>query len=294
MRGYVPLVFAGLQKMKLAVGMLITLTFLAAVPASAQNLALASTISTSPLDAGYRQMYNLDFSGAHTTFQQWEQGHPEDPMGPVSDAAAYLFSEFDRLHVLEVDLFTDNQKFEKRDKPTPDPAVRNAFDSQLSKAGQLASQILARSPNDSNAMFAQVLMNGLRGDYLALIEKRNVAGLSYMKTGRGLAEKLLATHPGYYDAYLAIGIENYLLGINPAPVRWLLRIGGAQTDKDEGLTKLRLTAEKGHYLAPFARLLLAVAALRDNDRTTAKIILADLSREFPANRLYQKELSRIQ
>ncbi len=280
--------------MKVAAGLLITLTFLAAVPASAQSLAHASVVAMSPLDTGYRQMYNLDFSGAHATFQQWEQGHPDDPMGPVSDAAAYLFSEFDRLHVLEVDLFTDNQRFEKREKPVPDPAVRNAFDSQLSKAGQLASQILARSPNDSNAMFAQVLMNGLRGDYLALIEKRNVAGLSYMKTGRGLAEKLLASHPGYYDAYLAIGIENYLLGINPAPVRWLLRISGAQTDKDEGLTKLRLTAEKGHYLAPFARLLLAVAALRDNDRTTAKTILADLSREFPANRLYQKELSRIQ
>jgi hypothetical protein len=39
---------------------------------------------------------------------------------------------------------------------------------------------------------------------------------------------------------------------------------------------------------------IAVAALRDNDRTTAKTILADLSREFPANRLYQKELARIQ
>ncbi len=246
-----------------------------------------------PLDIGYRQMYNLDFGGAHKTFQDWEQSHPQDPMGPVSDAAAYLFSEFDRLHVLEVDLFTDNDRFEKRQKASPDPAVRAAFDGQLTKAAHLATAALARSPQDANAMFTQVLINGLRGDYVALIEKRNLASLTYMKAGRGLAEKLLAVHPGYYDAYLAIGVENYLLGINSAPVRWLLRLSGAQTDKDEGITKLRLTAEKGHYLAPFARLLLAVAALRDNDPNRARTILASLSQEFPANELYRKELARI-
>jgi hypothetical protein len=264
-----------------------------ALPTHAQTIATIGT-GASVLDSGYRQMYNLDFAGAHTTFQAWEQAHPEDPLGPVSDAAAYLFSEFDRLHILEVDLFTDNQRFEKREKATVDPTIRKAFDSQLNKADQLAGAALTHSPGDANAIFAEVMVNGLRGDYLALVEKRNTASLNYMKTGRGLAEKLLASHPGYYDAYLAIGIENYLLGINSAPVRWLLRVGGGQTNKDEGLTKLKLTAEKGHYMAPFARLLLAVAALRDNDRATAKTILASLSQEFPANHLYQKELSRIQ
>lgn len=265
----------------------------AATPLLAQPVNATVTTGAMPLDAGYRQLYNLDFDGAHRTFQDWQQEHPDDPLGPASDAAAYLFSEFDRLHVLEVDLFTDDARFEKRKKPTPDPAVHAAFENALSKTDRLSSQVLARSPQDANAMFAQVLVNGLRGDYLALIEKRNLAGLGYMKTGRGLAEKLLAAHPGYYDAYLAVGVENYILGINSAPVRWLLRLSGAQTDKEEGITKLRLTAEKGHYLAPFARLLLAVAALRDNDRHTARTILASLSQEFPSNQLYRKELARI-
>ena len=49
------------------------------------------------------------------------------------------------------------------------------------------------------------------------IEKRNMAGLSYMKTSRTLAEKLLGRDPQFYDAYLAVGVENYLLGITPAP-----------------------------------------------------------------------------
>jgi hypothetical protein len=77
-------------------------------------------------------------------------------------------------------------------------------------------------------------------------------------------------------------------------VRWFLRLGGAQTAKQEGLDRLRLTAEKGHYLAPYARLLLAVAAVRDHDRGAAKSLLAGLAEEFPHNPLYLKELARIQ
>ena len=245
------------------------------------------------LDLGYRQMYNLDFQNAHKSFESYKQAYPRDPLGPVSNAAAYLFSEFDRLHMLEVELFTDNRKFESRDKPSPDPAIRASFEKELNSATQIADEVLAQSPRDSNALFAKVLADGLRGDYLALIEKRNLAGLTYMKTGRALSEKLISIDPTYYDAYLAVGVENYLLGVTAAPVRWILHLGGAETNKDQGIANLKLTAEKGHYLAAYARLLLAVAALRDQDRVTARNLLAALSREFPQNHLYQRELARL-
>ncbi len=133
----------------------------------------------------------------------------------------------------------------------------------------------------------------MRGDYAALIEKRNLASLGYMKRSRGIAQQLLTIEPACYDAYLAVGVENYLLGINSAPMRWVLRMTGAQTDKEEGLKRLQITAEKGQFLAPFARLLLAVAALRDRDPQAARNLLAGLAAEFPHNQLYAKELARI-
>jgi hypothetical protein len=76
-------------------------------------------------------------------------------------------------------------------------------------------------------------------------------------------------------------------------VRWLLQATGARTDKQTGIEKLRLTAAKGQYLQPYAELLLAVAALRDNNNTEARRSLADLSNRFPHNRLYREELSKI-
>ena len=238
-------------------------------------------------------MYNLDFDAAHQTFAAWERGHPEDPLGPVSNAAAYLFAEFDRMHILESEFFVDNAKFEHRKSFTPDAHVRDAFETELQRGEKVANRVLERSPGDHTAIFAKVMMGGLRGDYLALIEKRNMAALSIIKSSRALAEKLLSQDPSYYDAYLAIGVENYLLSVNPAPVRWLLRLTGARTDKEEGLAKLRLTAQRGRYLAPYARLLLAVAALRDHDRTQARSLLSGLADEFPRNPLYRRELARI-
>jgi hypothetical protein len=253
----------------------------------------ATTVESAGLEAGYRQMYNLDFDAAHQTFTAWEHAHPEDPLGPVSNAAAYLFAEFDRMHILESQLFIDNAKFEHRKSFAPDAHVRDAFENELQRGEQVANRALERSPGDHSATFAKVMVGGLRGDYLALVEKRNMAALSTIKNSRALAEKLLSQDPSYYDAYLAIGVENYLLSVNSAPVRWMLRLTGARTDKEEGLAKLRLTAQRGRYLAPYARLLLAVAALRDHDRSQARSLLTGLADEFPRNPLYRRELARI-
>lgn len=245
------------------------------------------------LAQGFRSMYNLDFTGAHQTFRAYQRVEPNDPMGFVADAAAYLFSEFNRLHILESDLFVSDTRFDSRSAEQPDPAVKASFEAALAHSDELVSKVLAASPNDANALFAKVLANGLRGDYAAMIEKRNLASLSYMKVSRNTAQQLLSVDPNCYDAYLAIGVENYLLGSTSAPVRWVLRVTGGQTDKQVGIDRLRLTAEKGNYLAPFARLLLAVAALRDKDNSTARVLLAGLAQEFPSNQLYSKELARI-
>ncbi|HEY1463243.1 MAG TPA: hypothetical protein VGF44_07490 [Terriglobales bacterium] len=245
------------------------------------------------LETGYLQMYNLDFPAAHTTFAVWEHDHPQDPMGFVSDGAAHLFSEFNRLHVLEFDLFTQDSTFKARKELTPDPSVKQQFNNDLDQADKLASQILAHSPNDQGAILAEVMVNGLRGDYVALIENRSLASLSYMKKSRAMADKLIAADTSCYDAYLALGAENYILSLNSAPVRWILRITGSQTDKEQGIAWLKLAAEKGAYLAPYARLLLAVAALRDRDNKTARDLLQGLAAQFPRNDLYAKELARI-
>ena len=72
-----------------------------------------------------------------------------------------------------------------------------------------------------------------------------------------------------------------MLSLKAAPIRWFLGMAGAGTNKAEGVRLLKLTADQGHYLAPFARLMLAVGELRDGRTQQGKEILIGLSREFP-------------
>jgi hypothetical protein len=245
------------------------------------------------IDPGYRDLYNLDFTGAHVIFQQYMRAHPEEPLPVASDAAAYLFGEFDRLHIIDVELFADQSRFDSRSKLTPDPAVRKAFDERVAQASSLADAALKRNPQDVAALYVKACLSGMQSDYALMIEKRDLTALSFSKQSSALSKQVLTADPTMYDAYLAAGVENYMLSLKPGPVRFFLGITGSATNKDEGIRLLHVTAAKGHYLAPFARMMLAVAALRDKRPQEARGILMSLSKEYPRNSLYQREIARI-
>ena len=222
-----------------------------------------------------------------------DRNAPTTCLLPASDAAAYLFSELARLGSLEARLFVDDEQFKNRDKLSPDPEVKLRFTEEITAADRLADLALQKAGNDTNALFVKGLNYGLRANYAALIDKQSLAALSYTREGRPFAERLLAADPAAFDAYLGPGVENYLLSLKTAPVRFLLRMSGSETDRARGMEELRKTAQHGYYLEPFAKLLLAVAALRDDQRDRAAALLTELHNRFPDNELTRRELSRI-
>jgi hypothetical protein len=134
----------------------------------------------------------------------------------------------------------------------------------------------------------------LQADYSALIEKRNLASLHYTKEASAWAQQLLAVCNNCSDVLVATGFSKYIIGSMTAPVRWFLRMGGLPGDKQGGIADLQTTAEHGHYLAPFARILLAIAYVRDKDNTRALVLLTSLRTQFPGNTLFPREIARLQ
>jgi hypothetical protein len=247
----------------------------------------------SPLDRGFTGLYNLDFAGAQDEFSSWEKEHPDDPVGPVSEAAGYLFSEFNRLGVLEAQFYENDAAFDNRPKVSPDPAVRDRFQHAIGRSEALAHSRLAKDSKDRDALFAMTLSSGLQADYAALIEKRNIASLHYTKQASASAQELLSVCHDCYDALLATGFSKYIIGSMSAPVRWVLRLGGLPADKQGGIADLQTTAEHGHYLAPFARILLAIAYVREKNRPRAIALLSGLQQEFPGNTLFPREIAHL-
>ena len=262
------------------------------LPAGAEGVAGPAAVSA--LDHGFSGLYNLDFAGAQKDFTTWQQMHPDDPVGPVSEAAGYLFSEFNRLGVLEAQFYENDDAFAGRPKLTPDAAVREHFLAAIGRAETLSRARLAKDSKDRDALFALTLSAGLQADYAALIEKRNLASLRYTKEASASAQELLAVCHDCYDALLATGFSKYLIGSMAAPIRWILRLGGLPADKQGGIADLETTAEHGHYLAPFAKILLAIAYVREKDKPRALQLLTGLGREFPGNTLFPREISHLQ
>jgi len=254
---------------------------------------IAGPTPVSALDRGFTGLYNLNFGGAQEDFSAWQRMHPDDPMGPASEAAGFLFSEFNRLGVLEAQFYENDAAFDNRPKLTPDPALRDRFQNAITRSETLAHARLAKDPKDRDALFAMTLSSGLQADYAALIEKRNLASLHFTKQASASAQQLLAVCHDCYDALLATGFSKYITGSMGAPVRWILRMGGLPADKQGGIADLHTTAEHGHYLAPFARILLAIAYVREKDRPRALELLGGLQREFPGNTLFPREIAHL-
>jgi hypothetical protein len=79
----------------------------------------------------------------------------------------------------------------------------------------------------------------------------------------------------------------------PGIKKFFLGFAGIHGDKRVGLQQLAIAAARGHYLRPFAKILLALAALREKKPELARIQLKELVAEFPENTLFASELAKL-
>ena len=245
------------------------------------------------LDAGFHLLYELKPEEAHKQFEAWEKSHPQDPLGYASEAAAFLFEECYRQGVLTSEFFLNDKRFFGKIPLKPDPELRSEFFAANQKAQDLALLELKANPDDPNALFAMSLSLGMQGDYASLIDKRQLASLKKIREADAYSKKLLRVAPDAADAYLGLGTANYIIGSLPGLKKFFLGLAGIHGDKKLGIQQLEIAADKGHYLRPFAKILLAMVALREKKPEVARAQLTKLVAEFPQNPLFASELAKL-
>jgi hypothetical protein len=245
------------------------------------------------LDAGFHLLYELKFEEARTHFEVWRKSHPEDPLGSASEAASYLFEECYRQGVLTSGFFLDDKRFLGKIPLKPDPKLRAAFFAADQQAQDLSQLRLKTNPDDPNALFAMTLSLGMQANYASLIDKHQLDSLKKVREADVYAKKLLVVAPDAADAYLGLGMANYFIGSLPGTKKFFLGFAGIHGDKTAGIKQLEIAAEHGRYLRPFAKILLALAALREKKTEVARGQLTDLVAEFPENPLFVSELAKL-
>jgi hypothetical protein len=263
----------------------------ATVAASAQ--VAVEVLHVPELEAGFHLLYELKFDEARNQFATFQKAHPEDPLGSASEAASYLFEECYRQGVLTSEFFLDNKRFLGKIPLKPDPRLRAAFFTADTQAQDLAQLRLNTNPDDTNALFAMALAVGMQADYASLIDKQQLDSLKMIRAADKYANRLLAIEPDAADAYLGLGTANYIIGSLPGIKRLFLGFAGIHGDKKAGIQQLEIAADHGHYLRPFAKILLALAALREKKPEVARAQLMELVAEFPGNPLFANELAKL-
>jgi len=261
--------------------------------ASAETPIMAAAPSNALLESGFHHLYELNFKSARTEFVSYQRLVPEDPMGKGAEAASYLFDEFNEKGVFTSEFFLDDSKFLKGVPGNAEENRNPDFERANEAARSQARALLKNNPKDARALLVITMTDGMESDYDALIVRKQLAAVSLTKQAEGEATALLQIDPNADDAYVALGAGHYIIGCLPGFKRAFLWFGGVHGDKELGMHQEEIAAYHAHYFQPFAKILLALAYEREHEPDKARVLLGELSQEFPDNPLYLKELALV-
>jgi len=281
-----------------------SLGIICATSAPCQTAAAENGVAVSPtpdpylatrteFDSGFRKLYELDFSGARSDFLVCQKEQPNDPLGKAAEAASYLFEELNAKGVFTSAFFLNDSKLLGGVDGRPADNRNDAFVNANNAAREIAKQMLHSNSHDPRGLLVLTITDGMEADYDGLIIKKQLASVHLIRQAESEAAILLATDPSAQDAYLALGASNYIVGSMSGFKRTFLWFDNVHGDREKGLHQLEMAAQNGHYLAPFAKILLALALQREHQTERARALLADLTAEFPANPLFAHELSLV-
>ena len=265
-----------------------------ALAAIAELLSPPACAGEKPLiEKGFNLLYQLKFEEARRQFMNWQRENPADALSYEAIAASYLFEEFYEQGVLTSEFFLNDERLLGGIQGKPDESRREKFEAANQRGRSIALEQLKTNPRDADALFALTIAAGMRSDFASILMRRQMESLSLIKEAELYAKRLLKVQSEAADAWLSLGAANYIIGSLPAYKRFFLWFGQIRGNKQLGMEQLKITAEKGHYLKPFAQIFLALTALREKQGDLACNQLLDLVAHFPENHLFQAELARL-
>jgi tetratricopeptide (TPR) repeat protein len=257
--------------------------------------AYASVVCQSPVEInklraqGYEALFNLDYTGARRSFQKIIDLAPDNPAGPESYAASLWLEQLNKTWELKSTLYSD--KADTNSKTKVDPREVQEFRKWTRRTKQLAEARLRRDPRDVEALYFLGAAEGLEAAYAAAIEQRYMPAL---RTGSDAVDhhrKVLELSPQFYDAELTIGLQDYVIGSLPLPLKMIAGTIGVRGSKKRGLSELEQVAREGQWARDMARVFLVDLYKREKRWDDAIATTRDLSARYPRNYLFKLQLA---
>jgi tetratricopeptide (TPR) repeat protein len=185
---------------------------------------------------------------------------------------------------LNLESFSGKSLGTRESRDTVDTAEEKRFRDTIAIAIQKADAILSRNPNDVQALYAKGIANGTLGSFEATIKRSYVAAYTKARIAHDLHEQVLKLDPGFDDAELSIGAYDYVIGVIPSFVRFLLAPFGVRSaGKDIGIQELEKAATNGKIASTDAKMILTVVYTREKQYERAVEVYDGLHARYPGN-----------
>src|SRR6185503_3062809 len=115
---------------------------------------------------------------------------------------------------------------------------------------------LRSNPKDLAGLYYLGTAHGAIAGYESSVKR---AFLSSLKNGTKAVEmhkQVLKLYPTFSDAYVSVGMYNYVVGTLPFGVKLLMLLGGVHGSKEEGLKQLEKAMNQGKYAQDEASVIL--------------------------------------
>lgn len=185
--------------------------------------------------SGIDSMYSMQFDKANAIFTVLIEQHPNDPAGYFFRSTIYLWQYI----------------FDKSD------ADLTAFIAESDRVIDKAEQTLEDNPDDPDARTYLGATYGYRA--MANLQAKNYLKASWdVRNCYAHLSEAIKKNPQQYEAYLGMGIFNFLIGALPKTSQTLMNLVGITGNKELGIQQLRIAAEKARYTRNDARFALGL------------------------------------
>jgi hypothetical protein len=256
-------------------------------------LGQSALVEDQQAEPGYQHFYNLEFPEALAEFRAEVAKYPNSPDAYNHVAHAILYREMFRSGALESELVTGSNPFLRREGLNPSKKDDQEFQDSINRALALCGARLQANPNDVQALYAEGVSYGLRGNYYFLVRKAYTDALRDATSARKAHTRVTELDPNFNDARLVQGVYDYVLGSLSPAWRMLGFFAGFHGDRERGIETLKQVAKLGRANRVDAEILLCAVYRRERRAKEAVPLLSDLIRRFPENFLLRLELVQM-
>jgi tetratricopeptide (TPR) repeat protein len=243
---------------------------------------------------GNDAVYNLEYKVAREKFERMVKIAPDHPAGYIYLANNLWLEWLNSSRRLSASLYNGDSFYQQdAEEDKFDPKREKEFNDLIRQALSVAKTRVQKNPQDTEALYYQGAALGLRAGYSVTVKRSFRRAMGDANGSIQIQKRVVKMDPNYNDAYLSIGLYEYVIDSLPFIWKTLARLAGLKGSKKKGIEHLELATQKGKFAADDARVILIGLYSREKQPEKALEVISFLAAKYPRNYLLGVERANM-